>query len=155
MIRTIGKSVSWVNLILVLLIGTDVVLRYIFSTTPTWIVELEWHLFALIFLLAAAWSLDEDRHVRVDIFYDKWPKKRKLIFNIFGHLFLLIPWCLVIIYTSYFVARRSFLINETSPNAGGLPFLWIIKYCITLGFVLLLIHSVRQLVSFIKELYTG
>jgi len=81
--------------------------------------ELEWHIFALIFLLAAGFTLKHDKHVRVDLFYEKMNKKDKAWINVLGILLFLIPWCVLIIKTSFHYAYSSFEMGETSPDPGG------------------------------------
>ena len=134
----IGNVISWISALLVLLIGIDVVMRYLFSDTKAWMTELEWHLFALIFLLGAGFAFKHDKHVRVDLFYANYSPKDKALTNLLGNLILLIPWCIFIIYFSFGYAQTSFLENETSPDPGGLPARYVIKFSITIGFILLL-----------------
>jgi TRAP-type mannitol/chloroaromatic compound transport system permease small subunit len=137
-----GKAFSWLNVILVVLICGDVVMRYFFSLTRVWIIELEWHFFALIFLLGAAFTFNQDRHVRVDLFYQKASEKTKAWINLSGILFFLIPWCLVIMRAANKYAYNAWIIKETSPDPGGLPARFIIKYAIVVGFFLLLLQAV-------------
>ena len=92
----VGKAVSWLTTLLIFLICTDVVFRYVFNFSKTWILDLEWHLFAAIFLLGAAYTLYEDKHVRVDVFYNNYPEKKKAWINIIGTVVLLIPWATLI-----------------------------------------------------------
>ncbi len=126
---------------LVLLIFIDVVLRYLFSQTSAWVIELEWHLFALIFLLGAAYTLKKDQHVRVDVFYTHFSPRKKAWVNLLGTILFLIPWCLIVIYTSYHYADNSFAVKEISADPGGLPARYLIKFSITIGFVLLLLQA--------------
>ncbi len=137
----VGEQVKWITTILVLLVFTDVVLRYAFSSTSAWVTELEWHLFALIFLLGAAYGLKEDKHVRVDLFYAKYSERRKALVDLVGTLLFLVPWCVVIIMTSFRYAENSWYFGETSPDPGGLPARYLIKFAITVGFVLLLLQA--------------
>lgn len=120
----------------------DVILRYLFSNTKTWIIELEWHLFALIFLIGAAITYQKDEHVRVDLFYADFSVKKKALVNLLGNIFFLIPWCMVVIYYGYNYGMNSWSFNEGSPNPGGLPARYIIKFSISIGFVLLLIQAI-------------
>lgn len=143
--RKIGEASKWISSILVLLIMLDVLFRYLFSNTKTWIIELEWHLFALIFLLGAAYAFQENQHVRVDVIYSKLSDNAKAIINIIGTSLFLIPWCLVIIYSSYNYALNSLAFMEGSPNPGGLPARYIIKFAITFGFSLLLLQAVAEI----------
>ena len=139
---------SMLNIALVVLICVDVLLRYFFNATQKWVIELEWHMFALIFLIGASYTFQKDKHVRVDVFYQNFSENKKMWVNLLGNIFFLIPWCLVIIYTSYKYANVSFSYLESSPDPGGLPARFIIKYAITFGFVLLLIQAISD--SFVK-----
>ena len=144
-IASIGKWSSWLNLVMVLLICADVALRYIFRLSANWIIELEWHLFGLIFLFGSAYAYQMDKHVRVDLFYTKWSKKTKAWVDIAGNIIFLIPWCMVGIITCYKYASNSLYIRERSPNPDGLPAMYIIKYCIVAGFILLLIQAITDI----------
>ena len=150
LIAWIGEKISWLSFILILIIIVDVILRYLLSNTKTWILELEWHLFALIFLLGAALTLQKDKHVRVDLFYAKFSKKKKALIDLIGSVIFLIPWCLVIIYYGYNYGLNSLAFNEGSPNPGGLPARYIIKFCIAGGFLLLLIQAILEVFKNIK-----
>ena len=89
--ETIGRAASWLTSILVVLICYDVVMRYLVNETSAWITELQWHLFALIFLFGAGYALKHDRHVRVDLFYSKMSKRDQAWINFLGTLIFLIP----------------------------------------------------------------
>lgn len=136
-----GKISSWFTLFLILLVGFDVVARYFFDSSRAWVMELEWHLFALIFLLGSAFCFKNDQHVRVDLFYADFSPKNKALVNLMGGIFLLVPWSIFIIWTSFDYAVLSFQINEKSPDPGGLPFRYIIKFAIVFGFLLLLLQA--------------
>lgn len=154
MIRWIGEKSSYLNVLLILVICVDVVLRYIFNNSKTWVIELEWHLFALIFLLGSAYTLQEDKHVRVDIWYAESSPRTQAITNLVGTVLFLIPWCLILIHSSYNYAANSWMMHEGSPNPGGLPARYLIKFSITICFILLLLqglatayHSLKALLS--------
>ena len=72
-----GNAVSWLTAVLMILICVDVVMRYLFSSTKTWVIELEWHLFAIIFLIGASFGLLHDKHVRVDVFFERFSSKNQ------------------------------------------------------------------------------
>lgn len=137
---------------LILLICLDVLFRYFFSFSKNWIIELEWHLFALIFLLGSAYALQMDKHVRVDVFYQKFSEKTKAIVNLIGTLVFLIPWCYLVITTAYKFANNSWYIREGSNQPGGLPARYIIKGAIVVGFVLLLAQGVSLMFKYSKQL---
>jgi TRAP-type mannitol/chloroaromatic compound transport system permease small subunit len=147
-----GKLISWLTTFMVILICIDVLQRYLFNYSKNWILELEWHLFALVFLIGAAYTLKEDKHVRVDLFYSNFSKKKKAWVDLIGTLFFLLPWCILIIVKSYDYALNSFSFKEGSPNPGGLPALYIIKFCIVIGFVLLLLQGIAVMIKSILTL---
>lgn len=143
----IGQMTSWITLILVVMICIDVVMRYLFSITKTWIIELEWHFFAVLFLLGASYTLLADKHVRVDVFYERFSPQRKNLVNILGVLLFLIPWSAVIIYYGWDYMVNSFSFREGSSQPNGLPARYIIKSFIVIGFVLLLLQGISELIK--------
>jgi TRAP-type mannitol/chloroaromatic compound transport system permease small subunit len=143
----IGKAVSWLTLGLVVLTCGDVLFRYSFSKTQAWVMELEWHLFALIFLFGAGYALKHDRHVRVDLFYSRFSEKNKALVDFVGTLILLVPWCIMLIWFSWDYAQTSWMIREGSPDPGGLPARYLIKFAIPLGIGLLLLQAFSKLLT--------
>lgn len=150
--ENIGKVAAWLTGILVVLVCGRVLGRMIFDSEPVWLPELEWHLFAMIFLLGAGYTLKHDKHVRVDLFYAKFPKKDKALVDLVGALLFLIPWCCLIIYVSYDYAMGSFKILEGSPNPNGLPFRFIVKFAITIGACLLFLQALAMVANSILTL---
>jgi TRAP-type mannitol/chloroaromatic compound transport system permease small subunit len=146
----IGKGASWLTALLVVLVCFDVIIRYLFSDTQAWIMELEWHLFALVFLLGAAYAFKHDRHVRVDLFYANFSEIDKAWVNFTGALLFLLPWTFLVIYFSFEYANISFQIGERSPDPGGLPARYVIKYAVTVGFVLLFLQGLSSLLESLK-----
>lgn len=115
----VGEWASWLNVVLVLLVCVDVFNRYALNYTAAWVAELEWHLFALVFLLGAGFAWKHDRHVRVDLFYVRFQPKDKALTDIVGTLFFLLPWSFTLMVVSWRYAWKSFLIRETSPDPRG------------------------------------
>lgn len=150
----VGQAAAWITGILMLLICFNVTTRYLFNSSDAWRTELEWHLFALIFLLGAGYALKHDKHVRVDLFYAKFSEKQKAIVNFIGTLVFLLPWCAVIIYASYKYAHSSWMMNEGSPD-NGLPARYLIKFAITTGFVLLFLQAISLLMSSLSTIING
>ena len=150
----VGRGVAWVTLGLVLVVFVDVVMRYLFNTSFVFTQELEWHLFGFIFLIGAGYTLLHDGHVRVDIIYQRVGFKSRAWINLIGVIFFLIPGCIMVITTSWKFTMNAFAIMEGSPDPGGIPFRFIIKGCITVGFLFLLlqgislgIHSLMQILG--------
>ena len=142
-----GRGVAWITSALVLLICYDVAMRYLFRYTKIWIVELEWHLFALIFLLGMGYTFLHDRHVRVDVFYARYSAKGKAWVNLIGGLVFLLPLCFMVLTSSFEFTARAFQWNEASADPGGLPYRWIIKGSLFIGFILLFLQAVAHIIN--------
>ncbi len=141
----IGRTVSWLTLALVVLVCIDVLRRYFFEQTDAWIMELQWHFFALIFLFGAGYTLKHDQHVRVDLFYDRFSLRDKALINLVGGIVLLLPFCLMIIYVSYAYMTQSFLISERSADPGGMSYRFLIKGSIAVSMIFLLLQAVSMI----------
>jgi TRAP-type mannitol/chloroaromatic compound transport system permease small subunit len=137
----VGHKVAWATGLVVLVVFVDVVMRYALNISFVFTQELEWHLFAFIFLMGAGFTLYKDGHVRVDIFYQRMGKKAQAWINLMGVLFFLIPGCLMILITSSKFAYTAFTVMEGSPDPGGIPYRWILKACIPAGFILVLLQG--------------
>lgn len=124
------------------IIFSNVVLRYLFNTSFVFMAELEWHVFAFIFLMGAGFTLLHDRHVRVDIFYSNMDTKKKAIINCLGVVFFLIPSCYLVLSTSIPWVVNAYHIGEVSINPGGIPFRFAIKAILPIGYFLMLIQGV-------------
>ena len=149
----VGRKISWLTSVLVLIICGDVVMRYFFNTSSAGVFELEWHIFAVIFLLGAAYTLKHDKHVRVDVFYSRFTEKQKAWVNLTGTLLFLLPFCFVVIDASFKFVENSYRFHESSPDPGGLPARFIIKSAITIGFILLLMQSISLIFKSIVTIF--
>ena len=154
-IEKVKSLCSWLSFLLVILITVDVFLRYIFNFSSASLYELEWHFFAAIFLLGSSVTLQNDEHVRVDVFYNRLSKKNKEVINLIGNIFFLVPFSLVIFYTSIPFITDSFVILESSPDPGGLPFRFIIKSIIPFSFFLLATIGVINITKNVKNISNG
>ncbi len=150
----IGNVFSWTVLILIIIICLDVGARYFFKISFLWVIELQVYFFTLCILLGAGYTFKHDQHVRVDLFYSNWSKKAKAKSNLIGGLLFLIPWCIVILIVSFKYALRSFKIAESSPQAGGLPALYLLKFIIFFAFVFLFLQGIASVLKSIKEIST-
>ena len=137
----VGIAVSWTTSLLVLIVCYDVFTRYFLKKSIVAVQELEWHLFAIIFLLGAASTLLQDRHVRVDVFYSNFSKKKKAWIDLTGSILFLIPFSLLVIWSSKNFILLSLKIKETSPDPGGLPARYLLKMVIPLAFLLVLFQA--------------
>ncbi|NOY61959.1 MAG: TRAP transporter small permease subunit [Gammaproteobacteria bacterium] len=149
-----GRTAAWLVLATVLLICYDVAMRYLFQSGSVALQELEWHLFSLIFLLGAAYTLKHNEHVRVDLFYQSryMNERRRIWVNLFGGLFFLLPFCLLIIVASWPFVYNAYQFGESSPDPGGLPYRFLLKAAIPLGFALLALQGVANIIRNIQQL---
>ena len=139
-----GRAVSWLALLLVLVVVYDVFTRYFLSSSSVAVQELEWHIFSLLFLLAAAYTLKYNKHVRVDVLYVRLTERKRAIVNILGGVLFLIPFTLVVVFSSWSFVSNSFFILESSPDPGGLPYRYLLKAAIPLAFILFLLQGIAE-----------
>ena len=132
---------------LIVLMVTSVLARYLFQISYAWFDELLWHTFGLSFLLASAYTLSQDGHVRVDIFYQKYSAKTKAWVEVGGIFFFMIPLCGILAFYGYFYATNSFQTGEISGSPNGLPYRWAIKSVIPFSFLLLLLQGFSHLIK--------
>jgi len=130
--------------LLVLLVVYDATARYLFSTGSIALQELEWHLFDVIILFGIAYTLKENAHVRVDIFYASYSKKTKAMLNVISSLFFILPFSALIIYLGVDFVALSFAQNEASSNPGGLEYRFLVKSLLPLSFVFLALVALKD-----------
>ena len=119
----------------------DVATRYLLDFTLVAVQEVQWHLFATIFLLGAAYTLRDDRHVRVDVLYANFSPRGKAWVDLLGTVLLLGPFCVIALQLGWYYTEASFLTGEGSPQPGGLPARYVLKLMIPLGLALLLLQG--------------
>ncbi|HKJ05376.1 MAG TPA: TRAP transporter small permease subunit [Geopsychrobacteraceae bacterium] len=136
-----GWIAGLLNLVMLVNVFYDSIMRYFFNTGSIAMQEMEWHLFSIVFLFGMAFTLKSDAHVRVDILYDKFTPRWKAIVNIGGTLLFLIPLSVLIVEGSYWYVHEAYLSGEMSGDPGGLGMRWLIKSTIPASFVFLVISS--------------
>ena len=140
-----GRALAWLTLLMVLITFLVVVLRYLFDTGSIALQESVTYLHAFVFMLGAAYTLKHEGHVRVDIFYRNMSPQKKARVDFFGCLLLLIPVCLFITYSSWDYVLTSWSLMEGSQEAGGLPFVYLLKTSMLLMTLFILIQGLAQL----------
>lgn len=142
----VGKAVSWLILLSVLVSAGNAVVRKAFEISSNAWLELQWYLFGASFLLAAAYTLQQNEHIRIDILYNMYSRRKQNIVDLFGHLFFLMPF--VILMLSYFFpyVLTSYESGEVSTNAGGL-IIWPGKLMLLLGFLLLGMQGISEIIK--------
>jgi TRAP-type mannitol/chloroaromatic compound transport system permease small subunit len=136
-----GWIAGLLNLLLLLNVFYDAITRYFFSTGSIALQEMEWHLFAMVFLFGIAYGLKEDGHVRVDVLYDRFSPRWKAIVNIGGTVLFLVPLSVLIIEGSVWYVQEAYTSGEVSGDPGGLPYRWLIKLVIPASFLFLVVSA--------------
>ncbi len=144
-IKYLGNFTAVILAVLVLLVVYDASARYLFSEGSTALQELEWHLFDVVILLGIAYTMREDSHVRVDIFYASFSPKTKALINIISSLFFVLPVSLLIIYIGIDFVAMSFTQNEASSDPGGLKYRFIVKSLMPLAFIFLSLQALKDI----------
>lgn len=151
-IRAIGHFVMWTNVVLIVIIILQVVLRYGFGKGLVVLEELQWHLYAVGIMFGASYAQILDAHIRVDIIHARLSDKWKLRWDLFGTLFLLMPFIFVIFHQSLDFVSESWRLGERSDAPLGLGWRWAIKSVIPISFALLGIATVSRAVRIITHL---
>jgi TRAP-type mannitol/chloroaromatic compound transport system permease small subunit len=140
----VGNTTAWLALGLVLVTFAVVVLRYLFQLGWIAMQESILYLHATLFLLGAAYTLKNDGHVRVDIFYRGFSAGRKALVDLLGSLLLLLPVCSFLLWVSWDYVAAAWALREASGEAGGLPYVYLLKTLIPLAALLLILQGVSQ-----------
>ena len=143
---TIGKGVSWLILLAVLVSAGNAIVRKVFNTSSNMWLELQWYLYGAAFLGAAAYTLLENEHIRIDLVYGMWPRKVQHWIDLIGSILFLMPFVILMIYYLYPWTVRSFERGEISSSAGGL-ILWPAKSMLLIGFVLLFFQGISEIIK--------
>ena len=151
----IGRTIAWLTLGMVIVTFLVVLLRYAFSIGWISMQESVTYMHALVFMLGAAYALQKDKHVRVDIFYQRLSPRTRAWINLLGSLLLLIPFCLFIAWSSLDYVANSWSLLEGSREAGGLPGVFLLKTCIPAMAVLMLLQGVSAILHSIVLLRSG
>lgn len=144
--RLIGRAVSWLVLVAVLVSAGNAIIRKAFDMSSNSWLELQWYLFGAVFMLAAAHTLQENEHIRIDIFYGTRSKRTQDRIDLFGHVFFTLPFCLLMLWLLTPYVANSVRINEYSPNSGGL-ILWPAKALLLVGFILLTAQVISEIIK--------
>ncbi|WP_322895321.1 MULTISPECIES: TRAP transporter small permease subunit [unclassified Yoonia] len=142
-VRLFGIIAAWLCLALVLLVAGDVFARYLFDTGAVWAQELQWHLISPIALFGMSYALFSGEQVRVDVLYEHFSPQLQRIVEIIGGL-LIIALGVLLVKLSWGWVGMSYTRGEGSPNPGGLPFRYLLKAMIPLGFALLTLQGVAH-----------
>ncbi|WP_428609476.1 TRAP transporter small permease subunit [Sedimenticola sp.] len=157
----LGKVAGVLLIALLFNVFFDVIMRYLFNDVSIGMQELEWHLYASVFMLGISYALRHNGHVRVDLVYERQSVKTKAWIDLLGTLLFLLPFSLLVCFYGIDFVRESFQMSEQSGDPGGLPFRWLIKSMIPFAFLSMTIsgigmalHSVNTLLGRHQDLNT-
>ncbi len=142
----LGRSVSWLILVAVLVSAGNAAIRKAFDTSSNAWLELQWYLYGAAFMLAAAYTLQRNEHVRIDIFTQALSKRARDWIDLFGHIFILSPFVFLMAYLSWPFFLQSYRVDEMSSNAGGL-ILWPAKGLVFAGFAILCAQAISEIIK--------
>ena len=142
----VGRTVSWLVLVAVLVSAGNALARYGFDLSSNAWLEIQWYLFSAIFLLGAGWTLLRNAHVRIDVLSSRMSDRTRAWMDILGGLLFLLPMAILILYFSWPMFVQSYLGHEISSDAGGLV-RWPVKLLIPAGFALLALQGVSELIK--------
>ena len=142
----VGRAVMWLVLVAVVISAGNALVRKLFNTSSNALLEIQWYLFAAIFMLAAGYTFLRNEHVRIDILTSRLSARGQNIVDILGILFFLLPMAVTVMYLSWPIFVLAWQNNEQSSNAGGLP-LWPVRLVVPIGFFLLVIQAISELIK--------
>lgn len=142
----IGRNASWLILLAVFVSAINAIIRKMFSISSNAWLELQWYLYGGAFMLAAAYTLLENEHIRIDIIYGRWSRRTQHWIDLLGTVFFLIPFVLLMVWLVFPSMMTSLRTHEISMNAGGL-LIWPAKAILLVGFCLLLVQGISEVIK--------
>lgn len=147
----VGKTVSWLILLAVIICSGNATVRYIFSNSSNAWLEVQWYLFSAVFLLASGYTLLRNEHVRIDVVTSRFTRRTQVMIELFGTVFFLMPLALMIMWLSWPLVVEAYVRHEISGDAGGL-LRWPVKLLIPVGFALLVLQGLSQFIKLLAFL---
>lgn len=142
----VGRHVSWLILAAVLVSAINAIIRKVFDISSNSWLELQWYLFGTVFMLAAAYTLQKNEHIRIDIVSSRFSKRTRDWIDVAGHVLMLLPLCVLMTFLCWSFFWRTYESGEVSGSAGGLV-LWPARLAMFLGFLLLLAQAISELIK--------
>jgi TRAP-type mannitol/chloroaromatic compound transport system permease small subunit len=144
--EVIGKAVGWLILIAVLVSAGNAIIRKTMNMSSNAWLELQWYLYGAAFLLAAAYTLKQNEHIRIDIFYGTRSRRTQHWIDLIGHILFLMPFCLLMIWKLVPYTMDAFIRGTISTNAGGLV-IWPARAFLLAGFILLAFQGISEIIK--------
>lgn len=144
--RLVGQSVIWLIFLAILISAINAVIRKLFNYSSNAWLEAQWYLYGAGFLLASAYTLQQNEHIRIDIFYGTRSRKTQHWIDLFGHVLFLMPFVALMSWMLVPYAWQAYRIGQISTNAGGL-IIWPARALLALGFLLLLAQALSEIIK--------
>ena len=142
----VGKAAFWLVLVMTLISAGNATYRFVFHDSSNGLLEIQWYLFAAVFLLCSPYTLQKNEHVRIDVLSGKLSPRGLAVIDIIGTIFFLLPMVVAVLWLSLPLVAESYKINEYSANAGGL-LRWPVKILLPIGFTLLALQGISELIK--------
>lgn len=142
----VGRSAFWLVLVMTVISAGNASVRFVFNYSSNGLLEIQWYLFAAVFLLCAAYTLQKNEHVRIDVLSGKFSPRGQAVIDIIGTVFFLLPMVIAVLWLSLPLVAESYKIQEYSANAGGL-IRWPVKAVLPIGFTLLALQGISELIK--------
>ena len=146
LIERVGKGAFWLILLMTIVSAGNAVVRFIFDYSSNGLLEIQWYLFAAVFLLCSPYALQKNEHVRIDVLSSRFGPRGLAVIDIIGTIFFLLPMVILVLWLSIPIVYESFHIGEMSANAGGL-IRWPVKILLPIGFTLLALQGISELIK--------
>ncbi|WP_309663588.1 TRAP transporter small permease subunit [Tabrizicola sp.] len=142
----VGKSVMWLIFLAIIISAGNAVMRKVFNFSSNAYLEMQWYLFGAAFLGAAAYTLQQNEHIRIDIFYGTRSKRTRHWIDLIGHVFFLMPFVILMTVLLVPYAWQAYRISESSSNSGGL-LVWPARAILAAGFILLILQGISEIIK--------
>ena len=146
LVERVGKGAFWLVLVMTIISSSNAVIRFVFNYSSNGLLEIQWYLFAAVFLLCSPYTLQKNEHVRIDVVSGKFSARGLAIIDIIGTIFFLLPMVVMVLWLSIPLVADSIKISEMSANAGGL-IRWPVKILLPIGFTLLAMQGISELIK--------
>lgn len=153
LVRVIGHAVSWLSVLLVIVILTQILLRYVFGMGQIFLEEAQWHLYAIIVMFGISFGVVDNSHIRMDLIYSRLSDRKKEWIEIFAQVCFVLPFALILFLKGIDLVSDAWRVNEGSPSPGGIPWRWAIKAVLPASMMLYMLASVSRTIRALHNLF--
>jgi TRAP-type mannitol/chloroaromatic compound transport system permease small subunit len=151
----VGKTFGWCIVALTLIVAYDVIMRYLFRAPTRWAFDASYILYGTLFMMAGAYTLSRNGHVRGDMFYRTWSVRTQATVDLVCYILFFFPGIIALVWSGYNFAEQSRLLNERSSSSPGGPIIWPFKFVIPIAGFFMLLQGIVELIRVVQALRTG